>query len=147
MNQLEKRYVLVVRALNSLGEALVHFDTVDENYASIKDHFDRDNVVRTCRDSVFQRFEYSSHLFLEYFKKHLVRSLGVSKIRSINDSIKKAEKEGVLSQNEARVLVVIVESRKLLPCACDGEVVEQLIREIPGYYKTLLSLVERIKSK
>lgn len=147
MEQLEKRYVLVARALNSLGEALVHLETIDEKYAPIKDHFDRDNVVRTCRDSVFQRFEYSAHLFLEYFKKYLARSLGISKIRFLSDAIKKAEKEGVLSEDEARILEAMAEARKLLPCSCEGEIAEQLIQEIPGYYKTLSVLVERIKPK
>lgn len=136
MEIIKLKYGAVTKALNTLDIAIKKFTSMH--------HGTEDYLI--VRDSVIQRFEYSTDSFWKFLKIYLevVQKVPIesSSPRSI---LKLALFSKIITEHELNVLLQSLSDRNLTSHSYNEEVAEMIQSQIPLYYVTMKEVVERIE--
>lgn len=137
MEKIKDRYEIALQTLNTLDEAifLLEKNTKQQYYLSF------------C-DSVIQRFEYSIDTFWKFIKLYLVEILKVTiDIASPKIIIREAYNAGIITELEFESLVKAITRRNETSHAYKKELAQEILEEIPQYYKVMHAILERLNEQ
>jgi nucleotidyltransferase substrate binding protein (TIGR01987 family) len=144
MDKLSQKHAQILRALETLRIALEYFKKIEEKQ---KPELGYDEEYRIHRDSVTQRFEYSTDILWKYLKLYL-ESLGLSPdIKAPKEAVREACEAKVITEQEAERIFDMIKSRNLTSHLYLEEIAEQLIGAIPQHYKLMMEVVARMQPK
>ncbi len=130
MDKTSQKHAQLLRALETLRIALVYLDQIREqnNMSENREKYE------IARDSVAQRFGYTTTLFWNYVKK-------------LDAITKKLYSDQSVSDKEAQLISNMMRDRKLTSLLYLEEVAEQLIGAIPLHYQLMVEIVARMNPK
>lgn len=144
MENLTHKYNNLKNALNTLQEAVNNFsefETIHKQKYSIRD---QEKMYRVFRDSLIQRFEYTTDLFWKYLKSYIEHKELLTNIISPATAIAQACSFGLITEMEGHQLLIMVKGRNKTSHVYIEEVAEQLATRIPAYCQTMTSLLKRL---
>lgn len=129
------------RSINSYGKA----SKLESNSTWYKEVFsDQDESIRSIRDSMIQRFEFSIDLIWKYLKEYLTSvermSLEIKTPRSIFRSLCNAK---ILSEKETEFAIEMVDNRNRTSHIYKEEMAEEIASQIPEYHLFMSSVMAR----
>ncbi len=146
MEQLNHKYENFTKALATVKEALDGLQTIKESNAAMKQClFDGPSLHRFMRDSLVQRFEYSTDLFWKYLKIYMEKRQLIAQANSPAAAIREACASGIITEDEARNALNMVRDRNETSHVYHEEVAEMLLEKIPAYYTLMHSVSVRLK--
>jgi nucleotidyltransferase substrate binding protein (TIGR01987 family) len=147
MEKVAQRLDLLSNALKSLADGIELFCEYEEilmNHPTQKN----EKLYLSMRDSMIQRFEYSTDLFWKVIKLYLEEiekaSIAVPSPRGI---VREAIKTRFLSEDEGDKCIKMVESRNKTSHMYHEAMAEEIAKKIPEYYKLLKDINDRLKLK
>ena len=137
MGALKDRYVSLCSTINTLYESLEVLN--DPTYQEI---------YKTCRDSVIQRFKYSIDTLWKFLKAYLQQDRGVLiEVSSPREIFRLAQDNKLLSQEEFEIMMKCVVARNLSSHTYREEVAEDLVKMAPSCCDIMRVIVDRIEIK
>jgi nucleotidyltransferase substrate binding protein (TIGR01987 family) len=134
MEKLTLKYGTITKALNTLNKSLTKlknkkFDDYEE-----------------LRDSIIQRFEYSTDTFWKYLNEYLKSKFKV-KIPAPRPKLVLQECLDVdlISKDEFEICIAIISDRNETSHGYNEKLAEEICQEIPKYYETMNKIIQRIK--
>lgn len=135
-----------------LGKALTTLDTAVANYGYIRSldksqqllGLDFDEMGRTYRDSMIQRFEYCTELFWKYVKKYLEEYVQAPDINGPAPVIRAAYTAGLLADKEAEQALAMIKDRNLTSHIYKEEIAQQLASMIPHHCVLMKNIAKRL---
>jgi len=167
MDKLNQKHNQLLQALKSFETSINIFKQFEQNKKSFNPNIDYEEEYRIYRDSVIQRFEYSTNLFWKYLKKYLESVHVLTGIKIPSEVIRQAYSLKIISEEEAEKILEMIKSRNMTshiyePSPTDlvgvmpvkrlrptgvEEIAEQLIHLIPKYYNVLDKVVQKLVPK
>lgn len=147
MDTIRVRYDVMVNAVNSFGEAVDYFYEIKSDLSKVPSA-KNEIVYRAARDSLIQRFEFSIELFWKYLRRYLeeVEEMKLA-FNTPREAIREACKARLVSEDDAALLLTMIQNRNLTSHIYKEDIAEQLAHDIPGYYDQLKRLVLEIKAE
>lgn len=143
MDRLEQKYEQLRKALIALEKAITAIAAYEQT-KKIDDSAD-DEMYRTHRDSLIQRFKYTIDLFWKYIKAFLEQKNALSGLKIPSEVIRTAFSINMLTEHEAEKVLEMIKSRNMTSHIYVEEIAEQLRHSIPGYCTILQEVVDRLK--
>ena len=136
----------LLSVLNTLSEALKHFEdlqALEGKQASVL--MSNEELERSLRDSLIQRFEFCSDLFWKYLKKYEEAALGLSlEANAPRPVVLAACKAKIISEIDTEILLELIQCRNLTSHIYKEEVADRISTKIPDYYKTMKKYAEKL---
>ena len=147
MEKLELVRENLMSALTKLSESLRYFEnlkSIVNEQASIL--MSNEELKKSLRDSLIQRFEFCADLFWKYLKKYEEIILGLSlDVNAPRPVIVAACKSKIVSEIDAEILLELMRSRNFTSHIYKEEMADHISTKIPIYYKTMKKYVELLK--
>jgi nucleotidyltransferase substrate binding protein (TIGR01987 family) len=144
MESLIQKYEKLTDAITSLNEAIENFVHFETTYKIKFDTLERERIYKVFRDSLIQRFEYTTDLFWKYLKAHLEMKSLLTNIISPATAIQEACSSGLLSEYEGHQLLAMVKGRNKTSHIYVEQVAQQIAGKIPSYYQIMNSIAKRL---
>jgi nucleotidyltransferase substrate binding protein (TIGR01987 family) len=142
MEKINEKILDFLKALKTLEEGIELFDKY-ENILNEKFTHENEQLLKSMRDSLIQRFEYCTDFFWKLAKVYQ-ESEGINlSINSPKFILREAVKVRILS--EADECMDMVEARNKTSHTYHEILAEEIAHEIPGYYKLMKKIAERIQ--
>lgn len=137
METIKLRYEALQKALLILqgGIRIIHETTYDQN----------EEVYIVMRDGLIQRFEYCIDTFWKFIKLYLEEVEKLSLESKAPKEILKKAVEGVITLEEHTVLIKALGDRNLTSHSYNENLAAEIQRQIPVYYITMKTIIDRIK--
>lgn len=145
MESLEQKYQKLSQALMTLSEAVDKFSDFKEIHRKKYAPQEEAKIYRVFRDSLIQRFEYSTDLFWKYLKTYLETKSLLTNIISPAIAIQESCSYGLLSELEGHQLLTMVKGRNKTSHIYVEQVAEQLAAKIPFYYGIMHAMLKRLQ--
>jgi len=149
MESLNRKHKNLMQAIATIKETLNAIGKLD-NYPeqlNVPAVFDRESLYKFLRDSLVQRFEYSTDLFWKYLKIYLEKVAMLTTVNSPATAIRESCSYGLLSEVEGQQALNMIRSRNLTSHVYLEEVAAKLAKEIPEYYKFMKTVSQRLAPK
>lgn len=134
-------------ALDALSEALEHVAKLKQlggKQASVL--MDNEELERSLRDSLIQRFEFCADLFWKYLKRYEEDVLKLlPEINAPRSVITTACKARIITEVDAETLLEMIKHRNFTSHIYKEEMANQISGEIPGYYKIMKKYVDGLE--
>ena len=144
MENLAQKYEKLNETIASLQEAVENFAQFETTYKLQFSGSDHEKIYKVFRDSLIQRFEYTTDLFWKYLKAYLeIKSL-LTNITSPATAIQESCSSGLLTEYEGHQLLIMVKSRNKTSHIYVEQVAEQLATKIPAYYQIMTLIAKRL---
>lgn len=99
------------------------------------------------RDSIIQRFEYSTDTFWKYLKDHLRVVMGVEiELARPKSVLKECYDAKIVTKDEFDTCIALIEDRNLTSHGYNEELAEKISQQIPRYFAIMRQLLERLKT-
>ena len=147
MDKLNQKHQKLVQALATLEKALNFFTLFTKEGKSHNPHMNYEEEYRLHRDSVTQRFEYSTDLFWKYLKKYLETVHIMSGIKIPGEVVRECHSVEILNADETEQILKMIKDRNLTSHIYIEEIAEELSSRIPGYYRVMHDVTERLIPK
>lgn len=141
--RLQKKYDKALNALQSLQKAITITNKVDE-FAKCT-NLDPEEIYKTFRDSLIQRFEYTFDVTWKYLSEYLQFSGRTLAIKTPKSIFRECLKANILSANDVRLAIEMVDQRNLTTHGYDEPLIEEISKNIPNYFTLLEHIVLRTK--
>ncbi len=155
MGRLIKRYEQLQKALITYEKALTKIDFELKKYHTRQitipvETFCQETEyedVRSARDSLVQRFEYTFELFWKYLKDYLEDVVQIDEkiANGPNTVISLSCDEQLCSEEERCTLRTMLQERNLTTHMYKEELAEQFIPSAPNYYTLMKKIADRLK--
>lgn len=129
-----KRLATFQQASTTLKEALDEFQSFNSNQ----------RYYGMSRDSLIQRYEYSIDIFWKLLKQHLEINYKIETLGSPKSIFKLCYEMQLVSDDEYKIALRMLEDRNLTSHAYNVELAEQIAHAIPEYYYAMQSITQRI---
>jgi nucleotidyltransferase substrate binding protein (TIGR01987 family) len=133
-------------ALIRLHETLQHCEDLQlmqNRQASLL--MSNEELERTLRDSLIQRFEFCSDLFWKYLKRYEEETFNISlEIVAPRSVIMAACKAAIISEPDAEILLEMIKSRNFTSHIYKEETANEISAQIPQYYKIMQKYAEKL---
>ncbi|HBS47629.1 TPA: hypothetical protein DEO28_04675 [Candidatus Dependentiae bacterium] len=130
---------------NSLEKSINSLERSVEKYKNKK--FTDLNDYQEFRDSIIQRFEFTTDIFWkfisDYLKDEYSMQLDIIRPKPV---LKESQNVGILSQEEHDLAIKMIESRNITSHSYNEELAEKITHEIPQYFDLIKTVFNRIKS-
>lgn len=134
-DRLRTKHATLQKALGNIHEA-----------TSFRNQYKNSAVEMHFRHSEIQCFELSLIVLWQFFTDYLDSVHLVRVNFDAPDAIFQAAfRIGIMSEAEHQHLLEMIQARNLIPDTYQEEIAEQLSAQIPGYYTTMKTIVDRIK--
>ena len=97
----------------------------------------QERIYRTFRDSVIQRFEYTFDTTWKYVSKFLQKEGRILQIKTPKAIFRECLKAKILSDDQVRLSIKMVDSRNLTTHGYDEELIEAIFSQIPLFINLL----------
>lgn len=145
MENLEQKFQKLTQAIATLLEATENFSAFETIYKQKFTPGEHDKFYRVFRDSLIQRFEYTTDLFWKYLKAYLeIKSLNTNVI-SPATAIQESCSSGLLTEREGHMLLAMIKGRNKTSHIYVEQIAEQLAEKIPSYYQIMYSILQRLQ--
>ncbi|HBS48035.1 TPA: hypothetical protein DEO28_02510 [Candidatus Dependentiae bacterium] len=145
MDELKIKYKNLESALKSLGKAFNNLEKLESKKDSPSLFLEYNELYKSLRDSLIQRFEFSVDLFWKYLKKYLEkRGVPTLEVSSPKPTLKSACKATLLTEQDTDVALKMIDSRNLTSHMYKEEFAEMLLHQIPSYYQIMKKYSEKL---
>lgn len=132
--------------MSTLEQAITLFTTYEKKHV-IDMVVKKEELVLALRDSMIKRFSYSTDLFLKALKVYLeevelIDLFMVSQHTLIRDSVKAK----VLSEQEGKMCVEMVNNRNKTSHIYHQEIAQVIASNIPQFYRLMEDIVARLEN-
>ncbi|KKR97354.1 MAG: Nucleotidyltransferase substrate binding protein, HI0074 family [candidate division TM6 bacterium GW2011_GWE2_41_16] len=139
MDGLKEKYDIVLQAIRSLEEVLDEI-TKKENI--------NPRIYKMIRDSLIQRFEYTSELLWKYLRLYIEEVYKIPINAPIpNEVYKIAHDTGLLSKQELASAQKILQDRNLTSHIYREVIAQEIAADIPAHYQFMKIIAERLQPK
>lgn len=155
MERLKIQYKNLLSALDTLELAIHLFDQASENHLIIQLRspnpnttalINNDNIVRSFRDSLIQRFEYCVDTLWKYLKDYLENIQGILlEIKSPRSVIRATGNARFMSEEDVELAMTMIDSRNRTSHIYKEEIAQEIAEKIHNYYKLMRKVVDKIK--
>ncbi|MBS1988043.1 nucleotidyltransferase substrate binding protein [Candidatus Dependentiae bacterium] len=155
MAKLEIKYQELIKALESLDRAIELFKrasvkreqmllrSLDEDLAEL---YGYDEIIKSFRDSLIQRFEYSVDSFWKQIKDYLEIVLGEQlEMKGPKHIVRAAGKDGILSEEEVTQALEMLNHRNLTSHMYREEIAQEISAIIDRYHQLMVRVTQKIK--
>jgi len=136
----------LLSVLTRLNETLQHCEDLQlmqNRQASLL--MSNEELERTLRDSLIQRFEFCSDLFWKYLKRYEEETFNISlEIIAPRPVIMAACKAAIISEPDAEILLEMIKSRNFTSHIYKEETAKEISAQIPQYYKIMQKYAEKL---
>jgi nucleotidyltransferase substrate binding protein (TIGR01987 family) len=143
LEKLQSRYKKASDALLTLEQAIVNMGKV-ETIAKLSNEYP-ENIYKTFRDSLIQRFEYTFDVTWKYISEYLDFEGKKTEIKTPKNIFRECLKANLLSDEEVRLALQMVDHRNLTTHGYDEPLIESIVKQIPEYYQLLEKLLQKTK--
>lgn len=133
MEKLKNRCKSLEQALEALNYSLL----------TIEKYKNSEDLNEICRDAVIKRFEFTLELFWKVLKDFLYDQHGIQ-IASPKAVINHCSNLGLISKEEHRQCVGMIEDRNLTSHTYDEEFAVQLLEHIKMHYGVMETIFKRL---
>jgi nucleotidyltransferase substrate binding protein (TIGR01987 family) len=149
MEQLKNKYHNLCKALETLHTAIQDLKTLTSQQEVISfPGRSKADIKKTYQDSMIQRFEYTYDLFWKYLTKYLETVIKiVPEIKSPKNIFRESFKQGLLSENDVRTALEMVDHRNLTTDLYNEEKITRISNAIPNYHTLIQKIVEKTREK
>lgn len=145
MERLEIKREKLLSALERLGESVADLKKVqqlsDQDFQELSGRFDfleKENLYRSRRDSLIQRFEFCSDLFWKYLKLFMTESLKRTvEINAPKSIIRDAHNTKLLTEEDTRKLIEMIDDRNVSSHIYKEEVADEIGTRVALYYQIM----------
>lgn len=133
-------------ALKKLEEAINNYEKLKSmGTQKISILMENEKLQESLRDSLIQRFEFCVDLFWKYLDKYLKHILKiVPEATAPKSVIKAACKARILLEQDASILLEMIDGRNMTSHIYKEEIADQLSRKIPAYYHIMLTYTKKL---
>ena len=155
MGKLEVKHQELTQALVSLEKAIELFKrasakkeqmqlgSFDEDLAEL---YGYDEIIKSFRDSLIQRFEYCVDSFWKHIKDYLEIVLGEQlEMKGPKHIIRAAGKCGLLSETEVSNALEMLNHRNLTSHMYREEIAQEISVMINGYHQLMIRIAQKMK--
>lgn len=147
MDKLGYRYKQLMDALATLEEAKTAFAVLQKEGKSRSPHRTYEQEYRTYRDSLIQRFEYTTDLFWKYLLLNLEINNVVLSLKTPSEVIRECYAARMITEDEAQTALAMIKNRNKTSHIYIEEIAEDLAKKIPDFYTVLVNIVDRLHRK
>lgn len=147
MDKLTQKHQQLKQAVSSLEKALKTFTRLAKEKRGYDPNTTYEEDYKTHRDSVIQRFEYTTDIFWKYLKKYMEDTGSLSGMKIPSEIARTAYSIELLNEEEAQTVLAMIRSRNLTSHMYVEELAEDLVEEIPHYYQVLNAVLHRFEGK
>ncbi|MCK4500044.1 nucleotidyltransferase substrate binding protein [Candidatus Babeliales bacterium] len=134
MEKLKKKYQTLLQA----------FSTVEDAIGSYKEFLDDEKFYEMSRDSLIQRFEYSIDMLWKYLRTHIQETLKIEIAPSPRTTFDEAEKQGLISEDERKILLKAITERNKTSHMYREEIADALAKQISDFFETMSRVAKRL---
>ena len=143
MNVLQVKYKKTLDALAKLELAIEDMKKVDSIAKSANEY--PENIYKTFRDSLVQRFEYTFDLTWKFIGGYIEAEGRKLEIKTPKAIFRETLKSKHLSEFEVRLAIEMVDHRNLTTHGYDGQLIENISEQIPKYCDLMKNILNRVK--
>ena len=145
MEKLKAKHKSLNNALNRLEEAINILENLDQKMDNqLLDFIKNEDLRRSLRDSLIQRFEFTVDLFWKYIKKILELQLKEpSELNSPRSVIESACKSKIISEKDAEKIIEMIKCRNKIAHIYLEEISDVISAQVPGYFEVIKKYVEK----
>ncbi len=143
LERLQSKYKKSLDALLTLKQAIDNMGKV-ETIAKLSNEY-TENIYTTFRDSLIQRFEYTFDVAWKYVNEYLESEGKKAEIKTPKNTFRECLKANLLSDNEVRLALQMVDHRNLTTHGYDEPLIESIVKQVPEYYKLLEKILQKTK--
>lgn len=144
MDNLKARHKQLLHALAAFDESILIFNGIAQRRTSSSDYYTYEQEYKAFRESMIQRFEFSTELFWKYIKICLELAEAPSEYIAPTPVIRAAYTVGLLSEQEAEEALEMIKDRNRTSHIYKEEIAEDLTRKIPQHYKLMIAIAKRL---
>lgn len=143
MEKINQKIAALEDALKSLYKSVELF--YEYQYVFTHEPLEKNkDLLMSMRDSMIQRFEYTTDLFWKAIKIYLEKQGINTPIFSPRGILRDAIRARFLSEDEGKTCMEMVECRNKTSHTYHQLMAEEIAHEIPGYYELIKSIVDRL---
>jgi nucleotidyltransferase substrate binding protein (TIGR01987 family) len=143
MNKLNYKVQNTKKALISLDKAYVFFSKTIDSITLLE----KNEIKEMARDSVIQRFEFSSELIWKALCDFIQNHHGFASATSPKNIYRYALKAKILSEDETNLAIDMVESRNEIAHTYKEVYANKLLEKIPAYIKLMKTILKKIEEE
>ncbi|MCK5632296.1 HI0074 family nucleotidyltransferase substrate-binding subunit [bacterium] len=134
----------LLSTLDRIEESLLNIKNI-EIITKSQDYFDKENLYRTFRDSLIQRFEFSSDLFWKYLKLFLADELNQNiEFNAPKGVIRQACKAKMLTEEDTSQILDMIKDRNMSSHIYKEEIADQIALEIAKYHAIMKKYTQKL---
>lgn len=141
--RLIKKYKKAFDAVQSLNLAINDMNKVE--LIAKKSNEYPENIYKTFRDSLIQRFEYSFDQTWKYLNDYLESQGRKIEIQTPKTIFRESFKAGIFSEESTRQAIEMTDHRNLTTHGYNEELVEAISQQIPQYYNLMNNILNKTK--
>lgn len=127
---------------NDLNQALM---TLEESLVLMADPKYKE-IFKSMRDSVIQRFVYTTDAFWKFIKMYMQSKLALRiQVNIPKEVLREAINVKLVSQEEYIVLLEAISDRNLASHSYDHKTADVIVLHVPEYYKCMKKIVTRLE--
>jgi nucleotidyltransferase substrate binding protein (TIGR01987 family) len=145
--QIRNKQQCLKKALKTLEQSINSLEHVKSNIKQLEQQFNmyEADVLKTYRDSIIQRFEYSFDLFWKFLKLYLeYQGTTDFQINSPKGTFRVSLKTKIIDLKEAELAQEMVSDRNITTHIYREEIAQNIAVEIPKYYEFMIKIVNQI---
>jgi nucleotidyltransferase substrate binding protein (TIGR01987 family) len=153
MEELKLKKENILSALKSLDKAIVSYkkalQKIDISSLLNENVFEEyEDFVRTLRDSLIQRFEYSVDMFWKYLKFYLenIEKLTLE-TKSPKGIVRAVCQARLMREDDAKLILEMIDYRNRTSHIYKEETADIISKHIPDFYLLIKKIVDSLKIK
>ena len=144
MGKLEISHKSLLNALDTLEKAIEYFDKIEHKTQEPISFLKYEDLRRAFRDSLIQRFEFSTDLFWKYIKSYLEVSLKLQPLNGPKPVIKSACKANLITEEDTQNILEMIDCRNLTSHIYREEIADQVCLKISKYYQLMRKYAKKL---
>jgi len=144
MEKLKTKHEQLSTALDRLKEAINHLEK-SKSYAEQIQNLEAEDMYRSFRDSLIQRFEFCSDLFWKYIKRYMDKKMKQPvEFNAPKPVIRTACKAKLITEQDAEKLLEMIEDRNASSHIYKEEIADQIGLNTKKYYKLMREYTNKL---
>jgi nucleotidyltransferase substrate binding protein (TIGR01987 family) len=145
MDKLEAKYKQLLQALAVLDDSILLYNDLTLKKGKPVEQYSYDQLYKAFRESMIQRFEFSTELFWKYLKIYVERIAEPIEYNAPAPVIREAFTAGILNEDEAENALEMIKDRNRTSHIYKEEIAEELTAKIPHHAQLMISVANRLK--
>ena len=144
MEKLTFKHEQLLAALERMEEAVIHLERVEKNELQIPS-LSQEELYRSMRDSLMQRFEFCADQFWKYLKIFLDEKLKQKvNFNAPGAVIRTACQTKMISEADTKIFLEMMDDRNMSSHIYKEEIAERISVRTVGYHKLMYHYVQKL---